>query len=402
MTNDRFQPWRRRARVLQALLVLGIPFIQIKGESILRFDVPTLTLLFFGAKVGVDEFFLVLVVILFLGFLLVLLTILFGRIWCGWLCPQTVIIDFTHFVDAPKAASGVARILSFGGLLLISSILAASLLWYFVSPYDFLGRLRAGNSGVVLGGSWAVLTLITFLNFAFLRHRFCSTICPYARMQGALYDDRTLIIGPEQERMAACMHCDACVRICPVHIDVREGLNAACINCAECIDTCGRQMGRRGMRSLIGYRFGSGDPSRAMTRWGVILSAVATLVFLVLFLLLAASRAPIDVSVEADAAYPPRIDAQGMAVNSYMLSLTNRTDDDVLLRLTVNQDDGPLIIRPESLALAAHAHVRQRIEVVSDRRNASRDAMHDFRIIVQADAPYDNRIELVTTFLPPW
>ena len=90
-----FQPWRRFAGLLHAVVALGLPFLRISGESALRFDVPTLTLRFFGAAIAMDEFFLVLVAVLFLTFLFVTLTIILGRIWCGWLCPQTVIVTAT-------------------------------------------------------------------------------------------------------------------------------------------------------------------------------------------------------------------------------------------------------------------------------------------------------------------
>ena len=148
------QPWRWTAKIFQAAAILALPFVTINGESSLRFDVPTLTLHIFGARIWMDEFFLVLVMLLFLSFLFFLLTILFGRVWCGWLCPQTVIIDFTGFVDRVPGKSLAVRTKSLVSLFAISVLLAATILWYFVSPYEFFERLRAGALGPVIGWSW--------------------------------------------------------------------------------------------------------------------------------------------------------------------------------------------------------------------------------------------------------
>lgn len=402
MMSKRIQPWRWWVKVLQALLVLGIPFLEVKGQSALRFDVPTLTLHVFGAKVGMDEFFLVLIAVLFLGFLLALLTTLFGRIWCGWLCPQTVIIDFTRFIDRPAAGRRSSRVAALVALLLISVVLAASLLWYFVSPYEFISRLTEWRLGRLLGWSWAILTLVTFLNFAFLRHGFCTTVCPYAKMQGALYDDRTLIIGPDPSRMETCMHCDACVNACPVQIDVREGPNAACINCAECIDACVRQMDRRGLASLIDYRFGYGRTGGTSLRRGVVLSALAAAVFLALFAYLTVSRLPLDLSVAADPTSPPRRTVSGDVVNTYVLSFTNRTDADMTVTLSSRMGGTPLVVHPERIDIPPDSHMRSVIEVLGEMGMTERAASRTIRIAVEPLFTQRGRIEVETAFLPPW
>jgi cytochrome c oxidase accessory protein FixG len=355
-TNKRIQPWRWSVKVVQAIVVLGLPFLKVQGESALRFDIPSLTLHFFGASIWMDEFFLVLVAILFISFLIVTLTILFGRIWCGWLCPQTVIIDLTRFVDRMPFRGTGYRVASLLAVLAISAVLAASLIWYFVSPYEFLERFASGKLGPVIGWSWLSLTVITALNFAFLRHTFCTTVCPYAKMQGALFDDRTLVIAPDPDRMDECMHCDACVRVCPVQIDVRQGLSGACINCAECIDACARQMDRRQRRSLIGYRFGS---SGRLLRRSVLLAGTLTAGLLALFLVLLMERTPLDIEIGADPITPPRLTQEGALVNSYILSVSNRSEEDQEIILYV-EGGAPdtLYLHPDRFVLERGEHRR--------------------------------------------
>ena len=104
---------RRIAGALQALLIIGLPFLRIKGESALRFDIPSLQLHFFGVTLWMEEFFIFLSSLLFMTFLIVFITLLFGRIWCGWTCPQTVLSDFTWFVDLVSRKNPAAKAAAF-------------------------------------------------------------------------------------------------------------------------------------------------------------------------------------------------------------------------------------------------------------------------------------------------
>jgi cytochrome c oxidase accessory protein FixG len=402
MTSKRIQPWRRAVMIGQALLVLGTPFLTVGGESALRFDIPSLTLHFFGSGIAMDEFFLVLAAVLFLGFLVVFLTVLLGRIWCGWLCPQTVIIDLTRFVDR-AATRGYRRLVaSLVAVLVISTLLAASLIWYFVSPYEFMARLADGSLGRLIGWFWATLTAVTFLNFAFLRRIFCTTVCPYAKMQGALYDEGTLTIAADDSRMNECMHCDACLRACPVDIDIRAGLNAACVNCAECIDACARQMDRRGKRSLIGYRFGSEGRGVVLLRRGVVLAGASTAVFLGLFVYLVFSRAALDLSVSANPSLPPMTNAEGALVNAYLLSITNRSGRDVELIIAAHGEDMLLSVRPDRITLARQEHRRVPVFVMAGNHARMAEQCGTVRISVTSTGPPEVQAQVETILAPPW
>lgn len=355
--NRHFQPWRRLVRILLILLAFGIPFVKINGESALRFDVPSLMLHFFGAGVALDEFFLVLIAILFFSFLFILGTLLFGRIWCGWVCPQTVVSDITRFVDRsnknnPLRVIGVILIVA-----LFSGFLAVDILWYFVSPYEFLVRLREGMLGPIIGWSWGVLTLVTALNFLFLRRKFCATVCPYAKLQGTLYDEQTMIVTMDQHRRDECMGCEACVRTCPVEIDVREGVQSACINCAECIDACAQRMERRARPSLIGYRFGLKD-TLTFSRKGVFFSAAASVLFLGLLVYLLATRQQLDMLILPDARMQPKVLADGSIMHSYIVSFTNRTGKDLSLSLKAYCEEREYKIIPEIVRVGRGDHER--------------------------------------------
>ncbi|HMK44858.1 MAG TPA: 4Fe-4S dicluster domain-containing protein, partial [Dissulfurispiraceae bacterium] len=343
------QSWRRAAEVLQAVVLLGLPFLRIQGESAFRFDIPSLRLHFFGTSLWMDEFFLVFAAVLFLTFLTVLVTLLFGRVWCGWFCPQTVLVDFTRFVDRLRGKVAAYKLLAYGTTFFISALVAADLIWYFVSPYEFIDRFFAGTLGAILWGFWIVLTAILFLNYAFLRHTFCATVCPYAKLQSVLCDGRTLTIAFDTCRAHECIECNSCVRACPVGIDIRKGASAACINCAECIDACVTVLGRKQKEGLIGYFFGRPGETGKLLRQNVMLIASVTLASLIFFLYLTLSRAALDVTVLPNPAFAPRTNTEGTVINSYLLALQNKSGKTVRLRIRADGARDAIKVTPDSV-----------------------------------------------------
>ncbi len=402
MKSNRIQPWRRLVQAVLVAAAFGIPFLRIDGRSALRFDVPSLQLHFFGTVVQMDQFFLVLVVVLILSFLTVFLTILFGRIWCGWLCPQTVVVELTGFIDRIGRRGALYRLLAAGALLTISALLAADILWYFVQPATFLEELFAGNMGPVAGWSWAVLSAVTFLNFLLLRRTFCATVCPYAKLQGALFDDRTLVIAADTERMELCMHCNACVTACPVGIDVREGLQSECVSCAKCVDACSRQMKRRGLASLIGYRFGIAPSGGGLVRRPLVLSGTVTAIFILLFIGLLAANEPVDMDIAQDPAAPPARVSDAAVINTYALLLTNRTDAPQELFISVRAKEGPVQAVPDTVLLQKREHLRIRLTLRAE--GAARLRSSAEQVVVHADSRGKPglHLERTTMMLQPW
>lgn len=359
----RFQPLRRGVGLLQALLILGIPFVRIHGESLLRFDVPSLRLYAFGATIWMDEFFVVLLAVVFLTFLLVLTTLLFGRIWCGWICPQTVLADLTGFVDRLGAKDVISRLGAYAASLLVSLAVGASLLWYFVSPYEFFPRLARNDLGPVVGWAWMILTALVFLDMVFVRRKFCATVCPYAKIQSVLSDRYTMVIAFDASRQDECRNCAACVQVCPVGIDIRKGPDSACVNCAECIDKCAEMMDYRGRSGLIGYFFGSPGGAFQVLRPGSILVGSLTVAVLLLFLFFTLTRMPYDVTVLAADDFPARV-IDGRVVNAYTLALINRSARELDIGLDVADGSSKFKITPGEIAVSPGEHRKERVYVV--------------------------------------
>ncbi len=352
MTNSRIRPWRRLAEAAQALLVLGIPFLRIRGESALRFDIPTLRLHLFGTTLWMDEFFIVLVLLIAVTFMIIFITQLFGRLWCGWLCPQTVISDLTSYIVS-STGSMLRRAFAYLLTLVVSVVVAADLIWYFVSPYDFVPKLLSYSLGTTVWGFWIALTLIIFVNYAFVRHTWCATVCPYAKLQGVVFDDRTMRIAFDGRRRDECMDCRACVRVCPVHIDIRNGLSAACISCAECMDTCADRMSRKDRQGLIGYFFGQPGSEGPVIRGNVVIIGILALLSLALFLYLSLSRNPLDLTVLPDNDFTPRLSARQEFMERVVLAVENRGRTDLDVSVTAGAAGMPIRTVPNSFRIPA-------------------------------------------------
>ena len=327
---------------------------------------PTLRLHFFGASLWMDEFFLLLLVLLFATFLFICVTLLFGRIWCGWLCPQIVFVDVT--ASAGKKGKGRS-----GGASQASRplgqrrIVGAVTVWYFVSPYDFFRDLAAGELGKVTAGSWIVLSVVTWLDLALVRQTFCATVCPYSRLQGVLLDRDSLVIAYDKTRAGECIDCGACVKTCPVEIDIRDGLQAACVNCAECVDACARILERKGTSSLVGYFFGAPGGKFRPWRPASLAAGAVALAFLGATLLVSLNRESIALTVLPNPGIQARRSVTGGIVASYVLSLSNRGREDAALSITAEGPSGPVEVSPPFVEVRGGERRRLTILVTAEK-----------------------------------
>jgi len=382
--TKRIRPWRRFAEISQAAVIIGLPFLKIKGESALRFDVPTLQLHFFGLTLWIEEFFIVLIAVIFLSLLIVFTTLLLGRVWCGWLCPQTVIADFTSFTDNAKNKGIINALLAYALTFLISIIVAANLIWYVVSPYEFIQGLAGGGPGNIVPGFWAVLTVIIFLNFVLLRQKFCATVCPYAKLQSTLFDNKTMVVAFDSRRKEECINCMACLNICPVGIDIRNGLNSACIHCAECIDICTKMMGSRQKKTLIAYFFGLPGEEGKILRQNVLLTGTVTAGFLAFFIYLLFIRVSLDLTVLPNYSFQPHISDDGTIINSYILSLKNRGRSNEELKLAVTGIKGITKIIPARVLYLKAGDIKKLPVYIAIRNYDERELIQDIKIMVES------------------
>jgi cytochrome c oxidase accessory protein FixG len=372
----RIRPWRRAAEAAQAVVMLGLPFLRIHGESALRFDVPTLRLHAFGATVWMDDLFVGLAGVLFLLFAFLLVTLLFGRIWCGWGCPQTALVDLTGFLVAARRKGGAWRAAGYLAVAFVSVTVAADLLWYFVPPQEFFRSVLELSLGPVVLGTWVVTSAVIFADLALWRQRFCATTCPYAKFQGALLDAHSMSIAYDRRRDADCVECKACVRACPVGIDIRDGLQAECTSCGECIDACAPIMARLARPPrLIAHFFGAPGAPRRLLRPGVVALAVLTAASLGLTVATAAGRSDLEMTVTTSAARPPLRSSPRESRHFVAIALENRGREPLDVALTLGGAGIDADVRPGSVSLAAGGHRRIQTVVTVRWEGGAREVM---------------------------
>jgi len=362
----KIKTYRNLAAFVEAVAIIGLPFLRINGESALRFDIPTLRLYLFGKVIWLQEFFVVLLSLLFLMLLFIFITNLLGRVWCGWLCPQTVLLDISQKSGMVRSRLGL--VIPHIVLVPLSLVVSASLIWYFVSPYDFFRIISGETKSPVVIWFFISIFAIVYLDLEFLGRRFCKTVCPYAKLQSTLFDRNTLVVEFDRERADKCMGCDKCVRVCPVGIDIKNGLQMECIACARCIDACGSVTEPRGMKSLIRYSFGEGKVLRPKAVILFLLSVVS-----LLFLVYRISALPpfaFDV-LRSGELY--RVTEKGEIMNIYVLSIKNMRNRDITLGITVKRPDTIKVIGPGSVSLGAGEIFHQNIILLSHEKTVKRE-----------------------------
>ncbi len=259
MTN--WHRLRKRVHLLCFLIFLALPFL-----NVIRFDIPRQRFYFAGRELWINEFGIIFFTLMFLMFLVVVMAVFYGRIYCGYLCPQMIFSEASVTVETwirrkvvrklGKGHDWLVRSTFLGVLAAASVVLAFVFIAYFVEPRDLARRLFSLDVKTAGGISGAAVTLLTFLDFTLVRQRFCVTVCPYGYLQGMLGDGNTLLVH-YRDQEDDCVECKKCVRICPMGIDIRKSpFQIECIHCAECIDACDEIMGRLKKPGLIHYAWG--------------------------------------------------------------------------------------------------------------------------------------------------
>lgn len=257
-------------------------FVTLPLFNVMRIDLLRQRFYFFGAELWISEFSIVFLTLMFLWILIAAMAMIYGRFWCGYLCPQMIFSETANGLESriirfvnkrlpnggPRLRRAIAAVL-FGIVLLPASVFVTFVfVSYFVPPADLFHRLLSLDIRTAGGIVGASVTLVTFLDFALLRQRFCTAICPYGYLQNMLKDKHTLLVhfhDPNEQ----CIKCNKCVRACPMGIDIRKSSHQLeCTHCAECIDACSGILGKLGIQTVIQYAWGdSGDKSTPEGNW---------------------------------------------------------------------------------------------------------------------------------------
>lgn len=290
--RGRFITLRRAVFAVLLAFWAIVPFIKVHGRPFLMLDVEHRHFFIFGGVFGAQDAWRLWFILTGVGLALVIVTSMWGRVWCGYACPQTVFLEgffrpIERAIEGPREArmkldAGpwtlnkiVRKVAKHTVFVFLAALTAHVFVGYFVSPYRLWEMIFAGPGQHPEAFAWATaLTGIFYGNFAFFREQTCVGICPYGRLQSVLVDPDTITVGYDQPRgevrakaaekaknpeLGDCVDCKRCVVVCPMGIDIRNGLQPDCIGCAQCIDACDDIMDKlKRPRGLIRY-----DTSRA-------------------------------------------------------------------------------------------------------------------------------------------
>ncbi len=358
-----FSGFYRRVRITGGLvlfaLYFGVAWLDWGGRQAVLWDLSEKKFHIFSATFWPEDLVLLSAILLICAFGLFFLTVLAGRVWCGYACPQSV---WTWvFLWAERVAEGdrskrikldaapvsvkklVRRGSKHGLWLLISLLTAITFVGYFTPIRDLVGDLF-----VLEASGWAVFwvlffTAATYLNAGWLREKVCFHMCPYGRFQSSMVDADSMVISYDAERgeprgsrrkdvtpasaeLGDCIDCQLCVQVCPTGIDIRDGLQMECIGCAACIDACDSIMDKMGYtRGLVRYaseRDLKGGKTNLL-RPRLVGYFAFLIVMIGLFAWGVVSRPLITLDVERDRGMY-RYTSEGEIENSYLLKLTNK------------------------------------------------------------------------------
>lgn len=257
-------------------LYLILPWIHYHGQQSVMLDLANRKFIFFGNTFWGHDAPLLIFIFLGCAFLIAFITSIWGRVWCGWACPQTVFID-SIFRKIEGLTEGNARQrikrealpLDFSKLLrssikwtlylLVSLHISHSFLGYFVGTHELVAiSMQSPSENWTLFTTMIVVTGIVLFDFGWFREQFCIIACPYGRFQSMLMDSHSLTVSYDEKR-GDCINCFHCVYVCPTRIDIRRGNQMECIGCTQCIDACDSIMDRVNKpRGLIRYESENG------------------------------------------------------------------------------------------------------------------------------------------------
>jgi cytochrome c oxidase accessory protein FixG len=340
----------------------AVPWLRWNGEQAVLFDLPARAFRIFETTFFPQDFWLVGWLLIIAALALFLVTTLVGRLWCGYTCPQTVwtavFMWMEQLAEGPRhmrirlarapwsLAKLVKRSTKHGLWLSWATLTGVTFVGYFVPIQDlFAGLWRLQLSP--WSGFWILFfSAATYINAGWLREQVCIYMCPYARFQSAMVDKDTLVVSydtargeprgsrkrraeslNERAQLGDCVDCQLCVQVCPVGIDIRDGLQYQCVGCAQCIDACNQVMQKMDYPSGLVRYATERELLGGKTHWLRPRTAGYATAFLFMFAALTAAlitRSTLEVDIARERGNLFQVSADDRIVNQYRLRIHNK------------------------------------------------------------------------------
>ncbi|MBK8052372.1 MAG: cytochrome c oxidase accessory protein CcoG [Saprospiraceae bacterium] len=293
--SGKFTNYRIWLSYLFLIILFGLPFIKVNGEPFVLFNILERNFILFGIHFGPQDFYLFAIAMLILLVFIILFTVIFGRLFCGWICPQTVFMELVYrrieyAIDgdynaqkkldaAPWTADKIIKRVSKQAIFFGIAVLISNTFLAYIIGLDDVVKIIQEPVAEHMGGFIAMIifSFAFYIVFARLREQVCTTICPYGRLQGVMLDNKSLVVAYDfvrgeprgkiqknktisqpaaiatvdatedyiasvQNKLGDCIDCKLCIHVCPTGIDIRNGTQLECVNCTACMDACDEVM----------------------------------------------------------------------------------------------------------------------------------------------------------------
>jgi cytochrome c oxidase accessory protein FixG len=382
-------------------ILFAAPHIKINDEPLLLFNIIERKFVIFGNIFWPQDLYLFAIAMIVGIVFIILFTIIYGRLFCGWACPQTIFMEMVfrrieYWIEGdwkyqqkldkqPWNTEKIIKKFSKHTIFWLISFLIANTFLAYIIGADKLWEIQTDPVGEHLGGliSIVVFTSVFYGVFARLREQVCTTICPYGRLQGVLLDPNTMVVGYDHKRgegtegrakfkknedraalgKGDCIDCARCVHVCPTGIDIRNGTQLECINCTACIDECDDVMTSiqkpKGLVRFVSENgIKTGNPFQWTRRVLAYTTLLAGLLTLLLFLML--TRKDFHTSILRQRGTTYQVTEDRMVSNIFELNLTNKTKNKYSIELVMNAKDGKIEVARKNLVLKPEEHLKER------------------------------------------
>ncbi|MEJ7558947.1 MAG: cytochrome c oxidase accessory protein CcoG [Pedobacter sp.] len=368
-------------------VLFSAPFVKVNGEQMILLNVLERKFVFFGLVFWPQDFYLFVLALLTFIVFIVLFTVVFGRVFCGWVCPQTIFLEMVFrrienwiegdrnqqqkLDNGPLTANKFFKKASKHTLFLVISFLIANTFLAYVIGSDSLITIISEPVNAHLSGfvSIGIFSLLFYLVFSRMRELVCTVACPYGRLQGVLLDNQSILVaydyvrGEPREKIKKgvernhgdCIDCNLCVQVCPTGIDIRNGTQMECVNCTACIDACDMVMEKINRPSrLIGFKseteIKTNSSFKVSTKIYGYTGVLLSLVFILLFLLF--TRSPVKNNIHrASGTLYQLNDRDGTVSNLYTAEMVNKTNSTISFTIVPDSKSAKIqyIEKPDSI-----------------------------------------------------
>ena len=399
--SGKFYNKRKIVSYLLLAFLFAAPHIKIGGEQMLLFNVLERKFIIFGKVFWPQDMFLFAISIIVSVVAIILFTVIYGRIFCGWICPQTIFMEMVfrrieYLIDGDWTHQKKLRAAKWDGKKIGKRVLKHSIFWIisfaigntflaYIIGADELWKLQTEPISQNIGSliAMAIFTTVFYLVFSQLREQVCTTICPYGRLQGVLLDQNSMVVAYDhvrgenrakfkknEDREAAgkgdCIDCGQCVHVCPTGIDIRNGTQLECVNCTACIDACDHMMESVGLeKGLIRFVSENGIKNRTRFQWTKRVKAYTALLIVMMGILttLLITRSDFEAVIFRQRGSTFQVLEDGRVSNIFEISLTNKTRNNYKIKLEMDDPNGEIKLVVDDAKLKKEGYLKERFIV---------------------------------------